>query len=90
MTNPPWMHDTPRNNCPDCGKVIEAASNAESDATNAPAAGDYVICFACTAILVFDAHVRLRWPTPAERADVPDELLDVVAQLSLFNAGRTK
>lgn len=90
MTNPPWMHDTARNNCLDCGKAVEAASNAECGVTVAPSAGDYVVCFGCTAILVLDADLRLRWPTPAERADVPDELLNVVAALSQFNAGRTK
>lgn len=86
MDECPWIHETRPSKCPDCGMVTDAASNADKGETAQPRPGDYSICFDCTALLVFDANLRLRFPTPTERAAAPPETVSAIAKLALFNA----
>jgi len=46
--------------CPICGYLMDCASNADTHAPKGPPAeGDYTVCMRCTAILTFDAELRL-------------------------------
>jgi len=45
-------HHVPATNCPACGKVLNAATNATYEAEE-PAPGDYTVCVGCETPLVF-------------------------------------
>lgn len=53
--------------CPKCGiALVEFAAVDGGD--DVPRPGDLTICSACDAILIFDAHQRVRVPLPEETA----------------------
>jgi len=79
-------HRTAPDRCPECGHLLDAATNTEGP--GAPGPGDFSVCISCTAILVFDEQRRLRLPTRSEREDMPDEVLRVVKTIAMVNAGR--
>lgn len=84
----PWIHRTKPDRCPDCGKTIDAAGNASLDETGPPSPGDWSLCFACSAVLVFDENLRVRRPTLAEQAELPEDVLDHLNRLSMFRGRR--
>lgn len=50
--------------CPDCGKVLDAAKSADGD--RAPKPDDLSVCLYCGSILQFDAGMSLVALTPTE------------------------
>jgi hypothetical protein len=54
----------PASNCPNCGKLCDAVTRIEEDATPSP--GDFTICLDCKHLMVFADDLTLRNPTDAE------------------------
>ena len=63
-------------NCPSCGKILDAASPLEEGAKPSP--GDITLCFYCSSILVFGEDFALR-----EMSSHEFENLDMDFQLQL-------
>lgn len=63
---------TPEDQCVQCHKVLDAATDVSSDREAKPAAGDYTVCFYCAALYTFDKTLRL---VPAALADIDDDEL---------------
>jgi hypothetical protein len=51
--------------CPHCGAMLDAAVHIE-EGSRPPEPGDVTMCGACAGVMVFDAHVVPRAPTPGE------------------------
>lgn len=79
-------HPISPDRCPECAAPFDCATNV--DGPGAPEPGDWTVCIHCAAVLVFDEQLRHRLPTPAERADTPDEVLRAVKAIALVGAGR--
>ena len=63
----------PESSCPDCGKLLDAATNPETD--DVPGPGDFGICIDCQGLHVFTETMGRRPPTEAELALLPLDML---------------
>ena len=63
----------PESACPDCGKLLDAATDPETDAVPEP--GDVGICFGCQGVHVFTNTMGRRRPNEAEISRFPLDLL---------------
>lgn len=63
--------------CPTCGSSCNYWGDF-ADANSKPGPGDFTICFGCTDLLVFTAHMKVRKPTDAELATIDEEQLRLI------------
>jgi hypothetical protein len=73
----PWNStDIPKNRCPFCGYLSEAAS---TPGDKSPEPGSIAVCMSCASVLVFDNDLLLRAMTQAEFADLhPDNRKEIL------------
>ena len=60
-------------NCPDCGKLLNACTDPDSDTV--PAEGDFGICIGCQGVHVFTENLSRRRPTEDELLLLPLDVL---------------
>ena len=70
--------------CPNCGYKLDPTIKGFGEHT--PVAGDASICFNCGDIMVFNAYMSLRKPTPQENLDIGMDVRVIEAQI--FARGR--
>lgn len=66
-----WKH--PVSECPGCGKIINATSDAKN--RGRPRPGDLTLAICCGTILRFDLLLKLKAVTPAELEALPQSTL---------------
>lgn len=74
-------HRIGESRCLDCGKVLDAASNAIGDGLPKP--GDITICLDCGHIMVFDEHLKVRIPNDQEMFEMAGSKNLLLAQQAL-------
>lgn len=68
------------NFCPVCKHTIDAVSSMDGEVHH-PVEGDVSICSECTAFLVFDENQQSQVLTPEELLTLPDEILNMLADI---------
>jgi hypothetical protein len=63
------MPQVPEQECPSCGKKLDAVSNLE-DPVPTPGPGDATVCLGCGHIMIFAEDLTLRAPTTEEMHDL--------------------
>lgn len=63
---------TPATLCPNCGTLLDAATNTMG--TQKPSPGDFSVCIRCSAPLRFTESMDVRLLTDEDFSEVPEEL----------------
>jgi len=79
-----WAYTVPDSGCPNCGKVLDRASETLREKKK-PKPGDCSVCMYCCAVLVFDDNLRMRRATLRERTEGGAQLEHVVRTIEKFN-----
>jgi len=56
--------------CPECGAVHEMAAALDDEADRLARPEDFVVCYDCQTVSVFDEDMTLRMPTEAQIIDL--------------------
>lgn len=84
------MNIMPNDECPKCGKHINAAATV-SDENAQPSSGDVTVCIGCAGILKFDDNLKLAKLTTEEFDEMDeatkDNLLQAVAIVESMRRG---
>ena len=78
--------DTPRNLCPACGYLIDAASALAG--RGAPRPGDVSMCLSCGEVLMFDDALRSVVPPPWWLGGMPPRVRLTVTQMQTLIRAR--
>jgi hypothetical protein len=72
----PWIEsELTANNCPSCGRLLEAAS---MHAERLAEPGDYSVCAYCGSFLQITEDMRTRLLTEEDVAEMPDDLRNML------------
>lgn len=61
--------------CPNCGELLDAATNAELGHETQPKPGDFTLCVRCASVLVFGGDMNLRAAQMDDFAEMKPEQL---------------
>jgi hypothetical protein len=71
--------------CPECGLLLDCATNVEPGVTSSPSPGDMTVCLGCASPLVFGPELELRHATLAELNAAPRMMLVAIKAASAAN-----
>lgn len=77
----PFTSEVPPALCPNCGALLQMATDMRADDTPTP--GDFSICAFCAAALIWTDKMKLRKATRGDLRRAPRELLAYMLKLKL-------